>query len=107
MSVFGRIPDKYASIDQRLDEWARSNGLRWYKEYKDYSVRSLDYPSSDDRVVHLFVEEPVGSRAEVKVARTYKDGTQSMGWNLRDLEVALDEALNQARCWTEDQNAQN
>jgi hypothetical protein len=100
VSLFGPIPDKYADIDAELDRWAAVHGLRWFKEYKDHSVRSLDYPSSENRVVQLYLEPPEGRRIRVVTAREYKGGTQQMSIVLRHLETALDDALDQARRWT-------
>ena len=51
------IQDKFKDIDPILDKWLPKYGLMVFKEYKDYSVRSIEVIDDSGLSYHIWVEQ--------------------------------------------------
>ncbi|MEO1731064.1 MAG: hypothetical protein AAFR64_10015 [Pseudomonadota bacterium] len=99
MSVFGEPATRYDSIDVELADWADEQGLKWFTEHQDESVRVLVMQSRTNDRVQLYVAPPQGNRFIVGVGRSYPQGGEKFEVNDRCLRTALDKAYAQAKEW--------
>lgn len=102
---------QYDSIDATLAEWARENSLRWYSEYQETEVRTFYLnPESRDRV-QIAVDVPSRGKTVVRIGQL-RDGISRRArvinrpTSVADLSSALDEALQTARDWLSEGEAQ-
>lgn len=50
------IKDQFKEIDPILDKWLSKYGLFVFKEYQDYSVRSIDVIDDSGLSYHIWIE---------------------------------------------------
>lgn len=80
-------PVIYKSIDTLLDEWAKSHGLEWQKDFKDFEVRVMHIDNC-----HLRVGNPSDKGIDVVVTYEHKTGSKRFHATEDTLYEVLEEA---------------
>jgi len=97
------IDDTFVDINAILEHWAERNSLRWLKEYKDCSVRTIFFPLAGNESVQVWVDPPKDGSAVVNVAFNSsldaRRTTTKSAHQFEILESGLDVALRVAREW--------